>query len=299
VLLYSNDPERVGRPGVLFAAELAADRPARLLYHHQNASDEPLRVRVELVNPSDQPVDVQVIDGAAGPTWDAVEAGHRAAARYVRSSLQDLGTIVGVPARSEQAIVLQRLPPRTTVSGLFGLRGLGAGLFVRVVAEAEAEPVVALRPAEKPDRLSDQVYLSPVRPLSARYVVGKNWAFLNLGSEPLLTRETHRKLAGNYGVSYEWTLTLSNPTDQPQPVVLTLSPDAGDARGVFVIDGAVVEAPEVSPPVEADLATFELQPGERRVVRVQTLPVGGSSYPARLVIRPMGALRTAQTVVGK
>jgi hypothetical protein len=116
VLLYSNDPERVPHPGPLFAAELAADRPARLLYHHQNASDEPLRVRLELVNPTDQPVDVQVIDGAAGPTWDAVEAGHRAAARYVRSALQDLGTIVRVPARSEQAIALPRMPPRACLA---------------------------------------------------------------------------------------------------------------------------------------------------------------------------------------
>jgi hypothetical protein len=55
-----------------------------------------------------------------------------------------------------------------------------------------------------------------------------------------------------------------------------------------------VEAPPVAPPVEAPLATFHLQPGERRAVRVQTIPVGGSSYPARLVVRPAKPIRAAR-----
>ena len=79
-------------------------------------------------------------------------------------------------------------------------------------------------------------------------------------------------------------------------MLLTLSPDAGDARGVFVIDGSFIEAPVTSPPLEADLATFRLQPGERRTVRVQTLPVGGSSYPARLILKPAAPLRAARAV---
>jgi hypothetical protein len=63
---------------------------------------------------------------------------------------------------------------------------------------------------------------------------------------------------------------------------------------VFIIDGAVVEAEAVSPPVEAALATFRLQPGERRAVRVETIPVGGSSYPARVIVRPARPPRAAQ-----
>lgn len=294
VLLYSNDPERVARPGVLFAAELTPDRPARLLYHHLNATIEPLRVRLELINPTDEPAEVQVIEGAAGPTPDAIEAGHRAASRYIRGALQDIGLIVRVPAHSEQAISLQRMTPGATVSGLFGLRSFGTRLFVRVAAEADAEPAVALRPAESPAELSDHVYPSPRRPLSARYVVGKGWAFLKLGADPVVGHGSRPKLAGNYGVTYEVAIDLSNPTDQPQTVTLALSPDAGQARGVFVIDGTVVEAPAVGPPVEADLATFRLQPGEHRAVRVETMPVGGSSYPARLVIRPADPPHAAQ-----
>jgi hypothetical protein len=294
VLLYSNDPERVTAAGTLFAADLARDQATRLLYHHQNAGSEPLRLRLELVNPTDQPIDAQVIEGAAGPTWDAVEAGHRAAARYLHSALHEIGTIVRVPPRSQQAIALGRMTPRSTVSGIFGLRSLASGLSVRVSAEPDTAPSISLRPAAPIEKLSDQVYPAPERPVHARYVVGKNWTFLKLGGDPIAARGSHKKLQGNYGVSYELSLDLSNPTDQPQSVLLTLSPDAGDARGVFVIDGSFIEAPVTSPPLEADLATFLLQPGERRMVRVQTLPVGGSSYPARLVLKPAAPLRAAQ-----
>jgi hypothetical protein len=293
VLLYSNDPERVSQPGSLFAAELTPDRPARLLYHHLNAGQDPLWLRVELVNGGDEPVDVQVIEGSAGPTWDAVEAGHRAAARYVRNNLQEIGTVVRVPGHSGQAIVLQRLVSQNTVSGLFGLRSLGGRLFVRVLAEAEGEPAVARRPAEAPAELSGHVYPSPRRPLQARYTVGQNWTFVKLGGDPLVAHDARKKLDGNYGVSYDISLELENPTDQPQTVSLTLSPDAGHARGVFIIDGEVVEADPVTPPVEADLALFRLQPGERRSVHVEAIPVGGSSYPARVVVRPAGPQRAA------
>jgi hypothetical protein len=191
------------------------------------------------------------------------------------------------------------MTPRSTLSGIFELRSLAAGLSVRVSAEAESAPTMALRPAEPLEPLSDQVYPTPRRPIRARYVVGKNWTFVKLGGDPVVARASHKKLQGNYGVSYDMSLELNNPTGQPQSVLLSLSPDAGDARGVFVIDGRFVEAPVTSPPLEADLATFLLQPGERRMVRVQTLPVGGSSYPARLILKPVAPLRAAQVAAPK
>jgi hypothetical protein len=296
VLLYSNDPEQVPQPGSLFAAELTGDQPARLLFHHQNRTGQPLRLRVELINPSDQPADVQVIEGLAGPTLDPIDAGHKATARYVRGALQGLGIVARVPAGSQQTISTQRFLVDNTVSGLIGLRSLSGKLFVRVVAEPEAEPLVAVRPAEPPTQFSDHVYPSPRRPLKARYEVGKNWVFLKLGGDPVVAQGTKKKLDGNYGVSYEIALEISNPTSEPQEVAVTLSPDAGHARGVFIIDGVVIEADPVSPPVEASLVTFRLQPGERRAIRVETIPVGGSSYPARLVVRPGRPVRAAQAV---
>jgi hypothetical protein len=294
VLLYSNNPERVPRPDTLFAAEVTLDHPARLLYHHQNATGTPLRLRVEIINPTDEPADVQVIEGLAGPNLDPIITGHRATARYVRNALVEIGIIVRIPARSRQTVITQRMGIEETVGGVLGLRALDTKLFARVVAEADSEPVVAAGPAEPPAELSDHVYPSPHRPLKAAYVVGQNWVFMKLGGDPIVARGARTKLAGNYGVSYEIALELSNPTDQPQEVALTLSPDAGTARGVFIIDGAVVEAEAVSPPVEAGLATFVLQPGERRAVRVETIPVGGSSYPARVVVRPARPIRAAK-----
>ena len=61
---------------------------------------------------------------------------------------------------------------------------------------------------------------------------------------------------------------------------------AGEARGVFLIDGRIVEAPDVTPPAEALLARIKMKPAEQRTLSIRTMPVGGSAYPVSLVVRP-------------
>ena len=90
---------------------------------------------------------------------------------------------------------------------------------------------------------------------------------------------------------------LTVPTTQKPEQAITCASCKKPFRVTFPAAIPVVaSAPVVGPPLEADLATFRLEPGERRTVRVQTLPVGGSSYPARLILRPAAPLRAAQAV---
>ena len=49
-------------------------------------------------------------------------------------------------------------------------------------------PQELIRPAEPVEKSSEQIYPAPHRPLHARYVVGKNWAFLKLGGDPIAAR---------------------------------------------------------------------------------------------------------------
>jgi hypothetical protein len=304
-LLYSNDPERVTRPQTLYLASLTREAPSRLLYHHQNGSGGALQFRIELQNHGDELAEVHVIRGDAGPSVDTILVGHRAAVRYLKAEMQDLGEIVSVPPGRRRTILSQRLSPMWTASGLYSLRVLkGADVYVRILADEARggrEPVLlsaspihdaaplASRGSTGTSRralaLSRDVYPEPRKRVEASYTVGERWAFVNLGRAPISAREPERRLAGNYGVVYEISLRLENPMDEERIVRVILSPDAGDARGVFVIDGRLVEAPHVTPPAEVELAQFRLKAAERRTVSIRTIPVGGSSYPVSLVVR--------------
>jgi hypothetical protein len=290
-LLYSNNPERIRRPALLYYAMLHPDAPIRLLYHHQNMSGRPVRLRIDLFNPGEQVAEVQTIEGAAGPSIDTVLVGHRAGVRYLQNLLREVGQIVSVPAGARRAVVIQRLPNGSTGSGLFGLRVLSPGsLFLRVAAEPdrpepESATLVATSGRTTPS-LSQEVYPLPRKQVEASYTVGQRWAFVNLGRSPLSAKNKDRQLAGNYGVVYDISLRLDNPTTEERTVQLFLSPDAGDARGVFLIDGRIVEAPHVTPPAEALLVRIKMKPAEQRTLSIRTMPVGGSAYPVSLVVRP-------------
>jgi hypothetical protein len=294
VLLYSNNPESLTATGSLFLGALENEVPARLLYHHQNMMGRPLYVRVDLIHIAGETergaAEILVTEGAAGPSWDTVMVGHRATARYVQNSRQEVGTVISLRPGTRRTIVSQRLADKLAVSGLFGLRLLTAkGRTGRVLVEvvADESPIagteVATEMARRP--LSEHVYTTIRKELKARFTVGGNWTFINVGKKAVRNRDDAKRLDGNYGILYDIAVEVSNPTRQERVVSVALSPDAGAAMGVFLIDGTLVEAPPVSPPSEAVLTSFRLQPGEQRTVPIQTIPVGGSAYPISLVVR--------------
>jgi hypothetical protein len=295
LLFYSNNPERVTACAPLFLGDLDPDAPARLLYHHLNGTGRPFAFRVDLLNPGAAPAEVQVIEGSAGPSWDAVLVGHRAALRFGQSWPADIGRVITVPPGARRAIVAQRVADGLTVSGLLGLRVLsGARVRVRVAAEPEEAPREQALGAVAEETPSAHVYPSPRKELQARYRVGDRWTFIPVGQRPISGRQGAPRLDGNYGVLYDIDLRLENPTDRERTVNVALSPDAGDARGIFWIGGQFVEAPALSPPMDAVLASFRLAPGESREVPIRTLPVAGSAYPARIVIRATPLPATAR-----
>jgi hypothetical protein len=86
-------------------------------------------------------------------------------------------------------------------------------------------------------------------------------------------------------VVYDLTVDVENPTEEDKTVKLVFSAEAGWVRGVFVIDGKLIESPELAPPGESVLWSVKLSPKEQKRVRIRTIPVGGSFYPASIVVR--------------
>lgn len=286
VLLYSNNPESFARPGALYAGYVDPSGPARLFYHHQNRTGRPCLFQVLLLNPGERATELQVIEGDAGPFVDPVQVGHRATQRYMAAMTRDIGWIGRVPARGALRLVTVSVPNEAVVSGIFGLRITSGGPLVAHVAAVEQPGVPEITPElVELARQQRDVYPSPQKEELHRYVVGDPWTFIPIGRTPIRGRDPRSRLSGNYGVLYQITVDVTNPTGEVRTVRVVLSPDSGWARGVFVIEGELVEAPHVAPPAEAVLWTFRLQPGEQRRLRILGMPSGGGFYPVSLVVR--------------
>lgn len=312
-LFYSNNPERLEKPGVLFTGQIHAGGnteggvvsgvnggATRLLYHHQSATTRPLRFVAELVNENDAPCRVQIIGGDAGPERDTVWVGYRAGAGFVSAIRSDTGAVVQVPARSRVALSSLRLPPGLTISGLMQLRVVsGPAPIVRIVAEEmDTAARVALVPLPigvsaqtAMSNASEHVYNQPQQQVAAKYSVGGKWTFVPLGRDALHASTSHEtKLHGNYGVFYDIHVKMDNPTANPTKARVVFEPSAGLAGGVFVVNDKegdrTVEIPRTNMPDETTLASYTLAPGETRDVSIRTLPLSGSNYPATIIVRP-------------
>lgn len=296
-LLFSNNPERIEKYQTLYVGRL--QNTARLLYHHQSALDADAWFSAELINDGDTPSEVQVIGGDAGPVKDTIWVGFRVASEFLTAHASNSGMVVTVPPKSRLALQALRLPAGLTISGLMELRLVsGPGPLVRIAAEKPGDPMAiqeiltptALSDASEPflrdvRQLSEHVYPKPGKQLSAKYSVGGNFVFMPIGRTPIAAAEGAEVLAGNYGVFYNIDLALENPTKATSDVNLVFEAAGGMAGAVFEIDGRRVEIPRLAGSGEQTLLTYRMEPGARKSVRVRTMPLSGSNYPVKLIVR--------------
>lgn len=290
-LFYSNAPERLLKYQTLFASKLTPGKSARLLYHHQNAMGKRAHFVVEIINPSPLPATFRIYRGISGPLVDTVLVGYIASLAFLKDQQANASVIERVPPRSRLVLVSDKLDHLITASGILQIKQTdGQEAYVRVAALPPGLDEVAvggIAPAGETlaMEMSDQVYPSPVKNLEADYVVGQRWAFISIGRHALTDNSEQNKLHGNYGVTYDIKVKVENPTDQTKKVSVVFDPTAGLASGVFVIDGEFVSTKYAKPPTEFTLASYQMKPGEVRNVRIVTVPVAGSNYPAMLVVR--------------
>lgn len=279
-LFYSNDPETVNGPQLLFRHAVARGVPARLLYHHQNTSTGALDVCVDLHNDGDDPARVQIVDGAADACVDTVMAGHMAAMKFLKRMRTGAGLILDMPPHSVRRIASRCMRARETASGLMMVRPLsGKALTLCTVAESPG----SRPPSQGAAHDTDAVFPSPDQSVSATYSVGGPWTYVTLGQNPV-SNASGKTLDGNYGVMYTVKLRLDNPTAARRQVIVLFEARAGEARAAMIVDGAMKETDRVVPPAEARIASVSLAPHQVRTVTVVTIPAGGGSYPAALVV---------------
>lgn len=316
-LYYSNNPEQVRESLKLFTAPLSPGRPIRLDYHHQNSSGRALIFHSDIVNAGDKTASVHLMQGVATPEVDTVAVGQKAGFAFVNALDSGTGLVLQVPPHSRVPLVVQAFAPKLTVSGILEvqqLSGASGVLSLSVAADDDREtlassPLNLAQAVERTDgtntRLvsapaaslasgavadtSPYVFGAPRVSLDSSYAVGGQWAHVRLGNaESLRNAAGTQTLWGNYGVSYFLTLHLTNPSASVRMVTVLFAPEAGLAAGVFEVDGrALMQFAPMPPPAEEEITRVRLQPGEARTVRVRTLLLNGSAYPASLVVHAL------------
>jgi hypothetical protein len=297
-LLYSNNPERISKAQTLYAARVPPGM-VRVLYHH--LSNLPTRAvfTAELINDSNQMIQIQVGSTTQEPLADPTFVGFKATTEFFPLLESGTGAIVGIPPGQRIAFVRTELDPELTLSGLAQLRIVsGASPLLRVaVATPDTAnlipslwqdysiPPSILSEARSTAMVETHVYPNPVQKVSERYQVGGKFAFVSIGRVPIKS-VTSNQLDGNYGVLYDITLSLINQTSESEVVNLRFEPSGGLAGGVFLIDGKRVEITRTNMPEETTIATYKLLPREIREVKIRTMPLAGSNYPARIIVSP-------------
>jgi hypothetical protein len=132
------------------------------------------------------------------------------------------------------------------------------------------------------------VYPNPFKEGEVSYAVGGKYGFFRLGERAIKRADNLKSLDGNFGVTYQITANLGNPTTEATEVEMVFEASAGYTGALFVVNGQVVRTPLLQPKTEAQIMKFHLGPGLNRTVNILTFPLSGSSYPATLTFRPVG-----------
>ncbi|MBI2200665.1 MAG: hypothetical protein HYU43_01850 [Armatimonadetes bacterium] len=94
------------------------------------------------------------------------------------------------------------------------------------------------------------------------------------------------RLVGDYGIVYRLSLEVRNPSDLDQRVSLVAPALGGAARGLFLIEYDAVDVGILRPGEDRTLASINVRARDQVVMTVVTMPVAGSFYPVRLMLRP-------------
>lgn len=287
VLAFSDHPEEVERPGLLFSGGLLAHKPVRLQYYHLSALDGDARLRLKLSNPGPTPARLLVVRAHGGPSEDYFQAGHANNVRFLARLAHGEGQVLEVPARSELELVEHPFPRGSVVSGTVQfqlLKGepLRFGLFA--TDPQQEQPGMGL--LSDPEDVHARGFYPVADHLAYRgHVVGEGETHVALGAVHQDTFLGNKALRGNYGVLYRVRLLLKNPGARPARVWAQVNPRGGEATATFwLFPGGLVEVPRTAARELSPVAEWELAPGEEREVELWTMPEGASNYPVRIVV---------------
>lgn len=277
-VLFSNEPEQITEPGRLLAATLAEGDRIRLVYHHQNRAGEPVRLRVRLSNLGKVRQRVFFRGGASDSDLSTLSVGLVSVRNYLRQLAAEQGCVLTLAGSASAVLWEGVLGHLESASGNLDLIVMSKGPLALVVDAETATSRHTVGLAQEPPLF---------RPASLRqrfrYDLDGHWLFIRLGQGEMRNTSTNAVLVGDYGLMEDLEVSLVNSQGRPRHAELSFDATAGEARGVFLLDGRLLETPPVYPGTPHLLERFEVPACGSRRVHIITMPLNGSHYPASLV----------------
>lgn len=282
---FSNAPEGVKQPQLLYYADLPVGISGRLVFHHQNQGDQNLMFYARLVNEGSEVAAVHVIPGSCAPDINTYFVGYKSCENFWANLNSGVGYVLRIPPGSQATLCGQALPRGYTSSGYFKLTNI-ASQNVRI------ETVVLPSghwPTEtaytRADLASSMVFPEPYLDDAKEFRTGDDWLYLRLGSNAPQSLDGSSVLAGMYGMTHSFTVDVTNTRAQQSTVYVLLRGSAGEVKGQFFINDMYVVTMLVKGGEEQILDELTLAPGESRRLKIVGIPLNGGFYPASIIIR--------------
>ncbi len=288
VAALSDHPEKVENRGALFLGGLTLLRPLIFQYYHLGklrGSSPNITLLVQ--NTGSESAAIHLQKGIGNTSLDYFSSGHTNNVRWFAAVSQNLGSFVRVEPGQTIELFRQPMPREQVVSGTLGLTQTeGPPLNFAFVARPDDREQPSLNNLLKEDDVHSRGFYPAARQtLNRHYKLGETPLHLAVGAVRQQTFSGVRELRGDYGITYQMELQLSNPTSRSGKVELVFNPRGGAATGTFLVNGQTVEVANTAAFEERVFHTVDLDPKSTETLFLETIPEGASSYPVRIVVR--------------
>lgn len=285
-LIVSNEPENIKTAGILMDSTINSESSIRLLFHHKNASKRKLDFSISVFNPGNEEVSLWVIKGFAGPAKEEINTGHNAALYFLNNYFSQAGILINIPAQQERTLLFNTLNRGKILSGIFYLKICsGNSLELSIKARNSYSSNLHLKPLSILPSPRKGIFAQPDITQENIFNAGGKWEFIKIGDLEVKDLDSESILKGNYGIIYNFSIYLNNPTEKKKKILIYFVPAGGIARGIFYIDDKLIETNIIDNSDELKIARYFLEPGESKYLKITTMPEAGSNYPVRLVIK--------------
>lgn len=313
VLLYSDDPETVTAPGVLYQDTVPAGS-CRVYLYHVSSLAAAMRCSVVIENPGATPVTITPTHRAVvTPSGNYLAVGRELSRRVFDSSLAPGAFSIPAGGRAllDSALDSQLIQRNQLLAASLDFTATG-NVRVSTVMVAQGVdtlatfPQLTLSPADSSMRqgtfpLNDRTAIAAGYRWNAsaglaRFRIGESGSALNDPPAPGTDAERANiatTLPGNYGIQYDIRMTYNNDTGQRGAILL--NPRGGNYGGWFRVtmddvvvgEGLVPSGTLVVPPTTGAgvVALMDGAAGEHEL-RLQFTPAGASALPIELLFVP-------------
>ena len=283
-LLVSNYPERVFEPGVFIDQPLPNSRNRFLYYHHGETNRYFLLL--SLHNTSNKSVELDYILHQSGPAADGIYAGHTVTDRFLTDLTTKRMKRLQLEPNQRITLIQQTLKPAHICTGLMEIYSPHyRDITIKFAAVDVNHPAL-----DGVSTFKTPGFQKLTMQQSYEYRYGEPIFDISLGENRprLIDSQYQISLEGHYGMFYDYTVRLKNPSSKPGQIDLLLSPSSGPVRGVFVINKELIKTSLLGANYNYQpmtLKSFLLKPNETKLVEILTMPEPGSNYPVRLVLK--------------